>query len=145
MIARAALIQPEPRPRPRVRTARRATEVRLRHSKRLRYQRAVRVVGMLAASTLCVLVYLMLVSNITKMHYELVKAESRQAELARTTLRLDGEIEQLEARERLATIAAKLGLREPHLYAIVAVPHTHPATRPASGLAFLANWLRPNP
>ena len=88
----------------------------------------------------------MLVANITKMHYELVKAEARQAALARTTLRLDGEIEQLEARERLATIAAKLGLRDPHLYAVVAVPHAHTvATRPASGLAFLANWLRPNP
>ena len=148
MIAHAALpkAEPESRPRHRVRTARRATEVRLRRTKRLRYQRAVRVLTVLALSTVCVLVYLMLVANITKMHYELVKSERRQADLARTSLLLDGEIEQLAARERLAGIASKLGLRDPHLYAVVQVPRSHTvATRPASGLALLANWLRPNP
>ncbi|MEO6991026.1 MAG: hypothetical protein ABI346_07425 [Candidatus Baltobacteraceae bacterium] len=110
----------------------------------MRYRQAARIVVALTLTTLCVLGYLMLLANVTRLHYELGKAQHRQAALSEATLRLDDEIAQLESRERLSAIAAHLGMHDPQVYAMVAVPRAPIlAHRPASGLAFLADWLRP--
>ena len=48
------------------------------------------------------------------------------------------------ARERLAVIAARLGMHDPHVYAVVALPAPPPAPPSARGVALLGamnEWL----
>jgi hypothetical protein len=120
------------------RTARHASAARHARNRRRRYRPIGRIVVALSAVTSLVLVYLALLANVTRLHYEVGKLQHQRALLVEQTVRYEDEIALLDSRDRLAALAASLGLREPHAYAIVVVP---PPVRhkpaPAGGVAAL--------
>ena len=75
-----------------------------------------------------------------RLNYELGKEAQVRARLTDQTTRLDDQIARLESRERLARVAAALGMREPESFAAVTLPVERPPM-PPHGLAFL-NWPR---
>jgi hypothetical protein len=124
--------------RPGWRSARNASAVRRARNRRLRYRAIGRVVTWLGALTALVLVYLALVANITRLHYEIGRAERYHTRLVQQSARNEDEIAQLVARERLEQIAARLGMREPQTFAMVLLPEPHRrAVQPPRGVAAL--------
>jgi len=139
--------QPERRPR----TARNAAQTRRKRSVSLRYRSIVRIVGTLGVVTLMVVGYLWLMANVTKMNYEYAKATHERTRLLDQTSRLDDQIAHLESRERLAAIAAKLGMTEPArfgvatltpLQSLAAVQTSGQAVRGVALLPAITDWLR---
>ena len=86
------------------------------------------------------MLYVMLTSNLTGLTYALASAETQRTQLQGDVQRLDDQIAHLESRERLAQIAAKLGMRDPSRYEIVTLAPLEPEPKPG-GIAFLG-WLR---
>jgi hypothetical protein len=84
------------------------------------------------------MVYVMLTANLTGMHYAVARAETQRTTLTDEAQRLDDTIARLESRERLATVAAKLHMHDPHEYAVVALPESAAKPKP-KGIAFLGN------
>ncbi len=124
----------------RTRSARIAVQRRRALRTRARYLLLGRIVAALAVSTLVIGVYLALMANITRMNYELTKSAKTEAKLADESARLEDQISHLASRERLAGIAAKLGMREAQTFAQVSLP-ANGADKPAGGIAFLP-WLK---
>ncbi len=128
---------PEPR---RADRARRATRRRTRH-KRLRLQRPVFVVLSLATlAMVMMLVYVQLTAAITSTTYKLAQAHHERAALLADSLQNDETIAQLQAPERLAALAGKLRMHDPHVYAVVRLPEPKARPKP-SGLAFFGTWF----
>jgi cell division protein FtsL len=123
------------------RAGRTATANRRLHRKRIRYAYLARVVATVGVVTLVVVTYLALMANVTRMNYELSKNAETQATLAAETARLDDQIARLESRERLAAIAAKLGMHDPGTFAAVVVPPVEARAPEPSGIALLS-WLK---
>jgi hypothetical protein len=143
-----------PLPAPRVerlqhsgwRTARAASSARRARTRRMRYELIVRTVSGLGVATVVVLVYLALLANITRLNYEVSHAKQARARIGLQAMRADDEIARLASRDKLAAIAARLGMREPTTFAVVSLPprHRH-ATQPPHGVALLsgvAGWLK---
>jgi hypothetical protein len=65
------------------------------------------------------MLYVMLTSNETSLSYALEKEETQRAKLQETNARLDDRIAVLESDQRLAGVAAKLGMREPQKFTVV--------------------------
>ena len=129
-----------------VRIATNAARRRRMVAQRVRYLALVRIFGGLTVIVVMVMAYLALMANLTSQSYALSRAQAERTELIDENARLDDRIAQLRSRDRLADLAAKLGMRDPQSYAVVAVPAprapqgTHP-----SGIAFLgamAGWLK---
>lgn len=120
------------------RTARNASLVRRARNRRLRYRAIGRIVVTLGGLTCLVLVYLALLANVTRLHYEIGRVQHERTQLVDRTLRYDDEIAQLTTRERLAAMAARLGMAERSTFAVVNVPPPakHADARP-SGVAAL--------
>jgi hypothetical protein len=136
----------EPSPRSGWRTARAASSARRARTRRLRYRLIARTVSGLGVATLVVLVYLALLANITRLNYEVSHAKQARERIALQAVRAEDEIARLASRDKLEAIAARLGMREPSAFAVVALPprHRH-ATQPAHGVALLsgvAGWLK---
>ncbi len=115
------------------RTARHASVARRARNRRLRYRSIGRIVVALSGLTCLVLVYLALLANVTRLHYEIGKLQRQRAQLIDQTVRYEDEIALLDSRERLSVLAQSLGMREPRAYAIVVVPpprkqHVQPPT-----------------
>jgi cell division protein FtsL len=127
-------------PRAGTRAGRNAARMRRSRTRRLRYRGIVRILVVLGALTLLVVFYLGLAANVMRLNYELGKVKQERAQLIDQTSRLDDQIARLESRERLAQVAARLGMREPATFAAVVLPAPGPRT-PPPGLAFL-NWPR---
>lgn len=121
MIARP-LDSPQARPTGGTRAGRVASTRRRAHSTRLRYRDVVRVVVIVCIATTAVMVYLGILANVTKLHYDISRAQRERAALEAQTMRLDERLNQLEATDRLVTIAARLNMRDAHAYAVVTVP-----------------------
>jgi hypothetical protein len=119
--------------------------IRARDAARRRVRRTqLRGYGMLARITLAVTVvlapilgYVLLMGNLTALNYSLAQANQQKLDLQEETMRLDDRISALESRDRLAVIAAKLHMHDPHRYAVVDVPR--PAPPPPTGIAFLGS------
>jgi hypothetical protein len=122
------------------RAGRNAVVRRRNKTRRLRYAGLVRMLMTVAASTLCVFVYLALMANVTRMNYELMQDAKDRAKLLEETARLDDRIARLEARERLAQFAAQLHMHEPQTFAEVTVPPDAPPA--AAHRVALLDWLR---
>jgi hypothetical protein len=143
MTASSALRAPEPRQRTGSRAGRGAAERRRVRSAGLRNRAVVRLVAVIAAATAAVVLYLGLMSNVTRLSFELAHANRDRTHLIEETARLDDQIAHLESRERLAALAQSLGMRDPSTFA-VATLRPQPVEKP-SGLAFfpaVAHWLR---
>ena len=124
---------PRPRGRAKLATRRRSTR-----AKAQAYVDLGRIALAICVVVFPLMVYVMLTANLASTHYAVARAETRRTTLTEETQRLDDAIAQLELRERLATVAAKLHMHDPHEYAIVALPN--PAAKPKpKGIAFLGN------
>jgi hypothetical protein len=141
VIARV-LPYPEEVPGPRVGSRAARTAVRRRRSlrKRSRYLVLGRIVVTVSLLTLTIGVYLALMANVTRMNYELSKNARTEARLTDESARLEDEISRMGSRERLAGIAARLGMRESQSFAQVSLPAQQPAST-SHGIAFLS-WLK---
>lgn len=142
------MIQPRERPtretapeRPRPSARRRQAR-----SRTLRYAGALRVIGALTIVLGLVMSYLVLVANLTSLNDRIGRDTQVRTALQEETLQLDDRIAHLDSRERLAGIAMKLGMQEPHLYAVVDVGPKTAAARPAAGgialLGAAADWFK---
>lgn len=118
-----AMVQPkyaDERPRIRnPRSARNATQRRVVKNARARYGSILRIVAGLGVALALLMTYVMLLSNTTSLSYALDKAQHQRDALQEQTSRLDDRIAQMSSEERLASIAAKLKMRQPETYALV--------------------------
>lgn len=138
MIAQRQL---EPKPRiTNVRTARAATQTRRKKTSRQRYAHLGQFTTGLAIATLLMIGYVMLMSNLTGLNYAVARAEHERIALQDQTARLDDKIAALRSQDRLAAIAAKLGMHDPQEYALVQLP-AHPKPAPQPRLAVLSTTL----
>ena len=143
------MIQPRERPaRPRSPQPKRTTgRRRADRTRRARYAAAAKLLGASTIVVTLLMLYLALMANLTSLNYRIGRATETRAALLEQTMRLDDRIAHLESRERLAELAMKMGLAEPHVYAVVA-PDEAVATKPhhgAGGIALLgsvADWLK---
>ena len=122
------------------RVARHATRRRKLYSFFAHYSNSAKVLIVLAMVLAPVMLYVMLTSRLTGLNYQLAAAESQKSHLQGEVQRLDDRIAYLESRERLAQVAAKLGMKDPSQYAIVALP-APPKPHDHDALALLS-WLR---
>lgn len=135
MIAPQLLVEPD-------RSAERARDAsrrRKRHHRARGYVSLVRIAAAFAALGAPVMLYVMLISNLTAMNYALAHATADKTALQEETQRLDDRIAQLDSRDRLASIAATLHMHDPHVYAVVAQPLPAKAHVAPTGIAFLGS------
>jgi cell division protein FtsL len=101
------------------RTVRAATARRRGRASRARYATLVRMLAVL----LCVLAFLMgyvvLTSSRTGLSYAVAHAAAQRQALQEETMRLDDQIAALRSDDRLAELAARLGMRQPQRFAVV--------------------------
>lgn len=141
MIARQAIPQP-------ARSAARARTASKRRARRNQRRNAVgfaRVAATVAVLAVPVMIYVMLMANLTSLNYALAKTTHVKTQLLEESLRLDDRIAKLQSRERLALLAARLKMRDPHVYAVVTIPAIQTPKPPPHGIAFLgslAEWIK---
>jgi len=137
------VIHPEPHAR-HVEEGRRAARRRVRRAQRRGYVAFFRVVGAAIVLALPLMLCVMLTANVTSLNYKLAHAQARQEALLAATMRQEDRIAKLESRERLAALAARLGMHDPHVYAVVALRAPAPPAQGARGIALLGamnQWL----
>jgi cytochrome c-type biogenesis protein CcmH/NrfG len=139
VIAPKAMPQPKSQPRVRVR----ARDAALRRGRRTRLQGYAMLARIVVAFTVVlvpVMIYVLLMGNLTALNYSLEQATQKKSALVAETMRLDDRIAQLQSRERLADLAARLHMHDPHVYAVVDVPGPVVAP-PSNGIAFLGAFF----
>ncbi len=147
MIARPLPIPPSPPSSPRIggRAGRGAVLDRRRAGLRRRYRGLAVVCSWITVLTALVIVYLLLVADGTRVGYELSRANQARVTLQDQTARLDDQIAQLRSRDRLAAVAAHLGMNDPAVYAVAKMPEAPVAASRGRMLAFLSaitNWMK---
>ncbi|HEY0396726.1 MAG TPA: hypothetical protein VGD01_19775 [Candidatus Elarobacter sp.] len=125
----------------RIDRARHATKRRARHKRRRLHRPVFAVVTLAVAILVPLLAYVTLTANLTSLSFALARAEHDRTGLVTETQRLDDKIAGLQSPERLAALAGKLKLHDPHVYAVVRVPEPKAAQPQPAGLAFLGTWL----
>jgi cytochrome c-type biogenesis protein CcmH/NrfG len=135
VIAPKEIAQPRLQPRVQVR-ARDAARRRSRRTRLAGYTMLARVAVAFAVVLVPVMIYVLLMGNLTALNYSLAHAMQQKTALVEETMRLDDRIAQLQSRERLADVAARLHMHDPHVYAVVDVPGPVVAP-PSNGIAFL--------
>ena len=147
MIAPELLPDHEPHPqrgRPELRRidrARHAARRRTRRNRRRMHRPAVAMILLAFAVLVPLLIYVTLTANLTSLNFALSRAEHERTAIATETQRLDDKIAGLQSPERLAALAAKLRLHDPHVYAVVRLPDAkQPRPRP-TGIALLGAWF----
>ncbi|MDQ2680347.1 MAG: hypothetical protein M3Y21_04910 [Candidatus Eremiobacteraeota bacterium] len=129
-----------------VRTAKAATQRRQTHSARMRYAGLAKFSIALIGVAALMMIYVMLVSNLTSLNYSVAKADHERSVLQAQTARLDDQLGKLRSDDRLAAIAAQLGMRDPAQFAIVTLPTVRYDGKGHGRLALLstvAGWLNP--
>jgi cell division protein FtsL len=116
--------------------AREASRRRARRSRLQGYTVLGRILAVLAAGFVFTLSYVMLMANLTGLNYALGRETATRVGLQDETMRLDDQIAHLRSRERLADVAAKLGMHDPQTYAVIELPRPV-ASPPPNGIAFL--------
>jgi cell division protein FtsL len=125
-----------PRHVERVRTA---TKRRVRRTRRRIHRPVFAVVTLATGVLVMLLAYVTCTSNITSLNYALSHAQHERAALVVESARLDDRIAALESPERLAEMAARLKMNDPHVYAVVPVPEPKLQPKP-HGIAFFG-WI----
>ncbi|MGA2393149.1 MAG: hypothetical protein ABSH03_07360 [Candidatus Lustribacter sp.] len=139
MIAHKAVPQAKPPARVHVR-AREAARRRGRRTRLQHYAMPARIAIAFAIGLVPVMIYVLLMGNLTALNYSLAQVTEQKSTLLEETNQLDDRIAQLESRERLAGVASRLHMHDPRVYAVVDVPN--PAPAPASnGIAFLGAFF----
>ncbi|HWT04922.1 MAG TPA: hypothetical protein VN224_04125 [Xanthomonadales bacterium] len=134
----AAQRMPESEPR-RVVHVRAATIRRVRRTRRRMRAPVLAMLTLTLAALVPLLGYVTLTSRLTSLNYALVRTDLERIALLEDTQRLDERIAHLQSPDRLAALAAKLKLHDPHVYAVVRVPEPKPQPRP-TGFALFA-WF----
>ncbi len=124
-----------------VRTAKHATHLRKTHNSRARYTSLVRFCGALGVVLVGVMLYVMLIANLTSLNYSVARADRQRASLQAETARLDDRLATLRSDDRLAKMAAALHMREPQQFALVTLPPAAPQGRSRLFLSSLASWF----
>lgn len=132
--------------RPRIanpRSAKAATQTRIVRSSRAKYTALVRVGAVVGVVLATLLGYVWLTSNVTSMTYAVASAHQRREALIESNNRLDDQLAAARSQERLARLAAKLGMHEPQrLSVIVASPARTVAQRAAFPMfSTIAGWF----
>jgi hypothetical protein len=132
--------QPPPRiPNPR--SAKNASQTRKVRNNRARYTSLVRMGGVLFVALALLMGYVMLTSNMTSLTYAVAKAHHDREALEEQTARLDDKLIAMRSDERLAKLAAKLGMHEPAQFAVVKLTAPAVAHRGFPVFASLAGWF----
>jgi len=109
------------------RTVRAATQRRIVRKSRARYAGVARVSVALTGILLLLMTYVLLTSNLTGLSYAVAKAAAQREALQEETTRLDDRISALRSDDRLAQLAARLGMHEPAVLAVVRIEPVHVA------------------
>jgi hypothetical protein len=100
-----------------------------------------RIAGVVALALVPVMIYVLLMGNLTALNYRLAQATQTAAALQDETVRLDDRIAQLDSRDRLAVLAVRLHMHDPQqMYAVVELPRPLVAP-PTNGIAFLGAYF----
>ena len=134
----AAQRAPLPEPR-RVVHVRAATIRRVRRTRRRMRAPVLAMLTLTLMALVPLLGYVTLTSRLTSLNYALVRTDLQRTSLLEDTQRLDERIARLQSPDRLAALAGKLKLHDPHVYAVVRVPEPKPQPRP-TGFALFA-WF----
>jgi hypothetical protein len=140
VIALKAIPQTQPQPRVQVR-AREAARRRGRRTRMQNYAMPARIALAFGVLLVPVMIYVLLMGNLTALNYSLAQATQTKSALVEETMRLDDRIAQLQSRERLADLAGRMNMHDPSRYAVVDVPCPVVAP-PANGIAFLGAFFR---
>lgn len=141
------MIQPkELNARPRIRnprSAKGATQTRMVRSNRARYIGLVRVGAVVSVVLVTLLAYVWLTSNVTSMTYAVASAHERREALLESTSRLDDQLVAMRSDERLARLAAKLGMHEPQRLSVIQMPAPKTVARESTFpvLSSIAGWF----
>jgi cell division protein FtsL len=103
------------------RTVRAATQRRLVRKSRARYAGVTRVLIALTCVLMLLMSYVVLTSSLTGSSYAVAKALAQREALEEETMRLDDRIAALRSDDRLAELAARMGMREPQTFAVVRI------------------------
>ncbi|MGB6601335.1 MAG: hypothetical protein WBE77_09660 [Candidatus Cybelea sp.] len=109
------------------RTVRAATQRRIVRKSRARYMSLGRVLSALGVVLLLLMAYVVLTSSLTGLSYAVASARAQREALQEETMRLDDRISALRADDRLAILAARMGMREPESLAVVRIVQPRPA------------------
>jgi hypothetical protein len=120
-----------------VRTAKHATERRVKRKARARNAPVMQFCAALCAGLCLLMLYVMLTARLTSLNYAVARAQRERAQLQGEVARLDDRLATLRSDERLGAIAVKLHMHEPQTFAMVTLPH-EATTHERSRLAFLA-------
>jgi len=130
----------------RIDRVRHATKRRTRRTRRRLHRPVFAVVTLALAVLVPLLAYVALTASLTSLNYSLARAERERTALVDETQRLDERLARLQSPDRLAALAAKLKLHDPHVYAVVRVPDPKQPQPKPTGLALLGAWFGgPNP
>lgn len=140
------LAQPQPQPhlQPRIVPSPYVTRKRVRRARRNRrrlHRPVAFVLTLVCAILVPLLGYVTLTANLTSLNYALARETREKTALVEETQRLDDRIVQLSSAERLADLAAKLKMHDPHVYAVVSVPEVTPPQPRPTGFALLGSWF----
>ena len=127
---------PEPR---RIVYVRDATIQRQRRTRRRMRAPVLAMLTLTLAALVPLLAYVTLTANLTSLNYALARTDTERMALLEDSQRLDERIARLQSPDRLAALAGKLKLHDPHVYAVVRVPDAKPQPRP-TGFALFA-WF----
>lgn len=127
------------------RRAKGATASRMKAHQRARYHNIVRFSVYLVGGLGLVMAYVALTANLTSVSYRLATANEQRARLLDDNARLDDRLTMLRSDERLARIAAQLGM---HPAQAVAVVHLSAPTATAEKaiplVATISGWFKPH-
>ena len=86
---------------------------------RARYATLVRMLAVLLCILFLLMGYVVLTSSRTGLSYAVARAAAQREALQEETMRLDDRIAALRSDDRLAELAARLGMRQPQRFAVV--------------------------
>ena len=138
MIAPQRFAEPE---RPRRTAVSPPARRRARRTRRRMHRPALGAIGLAVVLLMPLLLYVMLTARVTALSYQLDRERETRTALLDQTQRLDDRIARLTSPDRLSTLATALGMHDPHVYAVVALPRAAPKPAPG-GFAFLG-FFRP--
>jgi hypothetical protein len=101
------------------RVVRAATQRRKARKARARYVDVTRTLTVLTIVMSLLMGYVVLTSSLTGLSYAVAKAQANREALQEETMRLDDRIAALRSDDRLAQLAARLGMTEPAHLAVV--------------------------
>lgn len=116
------------------RTARAAAQRRAARNVRGRYAAVVRITAGVAAILAVAMSYVLLTANITSLSYAVDRAHAQRTELQGQVARYDDDIAALTSDDRLAAVAAELGMVQPTQFVRISLFPQPQQPRP---LAFL--------